>query len=70
MTKDDDKPDPIESFARRGTRRLVCAYAFAIVIAIIVAIKGRDSRYVVQAGIGLLLLGYFVFGAELVQPKR
>jgi hypothetical protein len=34
--------------------------SIGIVVAIVVAVARKDSRYVVQAGIGLLLVGYML----------
>ncbi len=57
-------------FGMRGTMRLVWFFSFAIVIAIIVAVAQKDSRYLIQAGIGVVLVAYFVFILRSWGQKR
>jgi hypothetical protein len=52
--------EPIEEWARRGTRRLIWAYSIAAGIAIAAAVAYKDSRYIVQVVVGVGLVAYFL----------
>ncbi len=56
-----EERDPIEVFGRCGAKRLLWVFSIGIVIALVVAVLNKDSRYLIQAGIGLFLVGYTLF---------
>jgi len=62
--------EPMESWARRGTKRLIWAYAIAAAIAIGAAVAYKDSRYIVQVVVGLGLVAYFLFVWRAVNRRK
>ena len=70
MNKPAGLAEPIESWARRATKRLIWAYSIAAAIAIGAAVFYRDSRYVVSAVVVLGLVAYFLFILRRVKRKK
>ena len=57
-------------FALRGTRIMIWAYGIAAVLALGAAGIYRDGRYIVQALIGAVLAGYFLWILRKVERSR
>ena len=70
MNKPAGLAEPIEFWARRGTKRLIWAYSIAAVIAIGAAVVYKDSSYVVAAVVVLGLVAYFLFILRRVKQKK
>ena len=65
-----EERDQVEVFGRRGAKRLLWVFSIGIVIALVVAVLNKDSRYLIQAGIGLFLVGYTLFVLRALNRKK
>jgi len=62
--------DRAADFGRVGTTALMWAYSIACVIAIAMAVATKDAAYLIQAGIGAVLVGCMLFILRALDRKR